>query len=276
MMRTAKTALLALLMAAAGGMAGGGAAAAGETTPDERAGGAAAAGEGTALPADDMVLIPAGAFVMGDDDGDDASPAHRVRLNAFWMDRCEVTCAEYGAFCDATGHSLPVFWGVVEFRCGPDFPEHPVVGVSSGDAMAYAEWVGKRLPTEAEWEYAARGGLAGMPYDRGASVDSTTANTWRAGYGGTLPVGSFPPNGYGLHDMTGNVWEWVADWYDPDYYQHSPGDDPPGPDAGRFRVIRGGGWHSGPYCCRVHQRNALPAYWLDFAGGFRCVRDAGE
>jgi len=249
---------------------------AGAATAGERAVAAAAGGENEAPADGGMVLIPAGAFVMGDDGGGDASPAHRVRLDAFWLDRHEVTCAEYGAFCEATGRRWPVFWGVAEFRCGPDFPDHPVVGVSSADAMAYAEWVGKRLPTEAEWEYAARGGLAGMPYDGGASVDSTTANTIRSGYRGTVPVGSFPPNGYGLHDMTGNAWEWVADWYDPDYYAASPEHDPPGPPEGTFRVFRGGGWHSGPGCCRVYARNALPPHWLDFAGGFRCARDAEE
>jgi formylglycine-generating enzyme required for sulfatase activity len=221
-----------------------------------------------------MVPIPAGEFLMGHEGTGDNSPAHRVRIRAFLMDRHEVTNAEYEAFCRATEHALPFFWERAGFRCGPGYPDHPVIGVSSIDARDYAKWRGKRLPTEAEWEYAARGGLEGMRYANGNTLDSSKVNFTRSNQGGTVEVGSYEPNGYGLHDMTGNVQEWVADRFDPEYYKSSPEADPQGPEKGRFRVIRGGGWYTGPGCMDVSLRYALPANWVDFNVGFRCARDA--
>jgi iron(II)-dependent oxidoreductase len=212
---------------------------------------------------------------MGDSTEGDHNPVHVVYVDSFYMDKYEVTNAEFYDFCLETGGRLPEFWGMDEFRSGPDFPNHPVVGVSWADAKAYAEWVGKRLPTEAEWEYAARGGLVGQSYTTGASLDSTQANITVKGVAtGLMKVGSFLPNGYGLHDMAGNVVEWVADYYDQDYYARSPKENPTGPQTGKFRVIRGGGWHSGPFCNRVYFRNALPPGWRDINVGFRCVSDA--
>ena len=219
-----------------------------------------------------MVLIPAGEFVMGNPGGAD-NPAHPVRLKAFCLDQREVTCAQYLAFCQATKHALPMFWEMEGFRNGPKYPDHPVVGVSWEDAAAYAAWCGKRLPTEAEWECAARGGKAGLDYAHGPSIAPDDANYARSGKGGTLPVGSYPANSYGLFDMTGNVAEWVADWYDATYYASGPKENPPGPEKGKFRVFRGGGWHTGPGCCQVSHRNALPDNWLDFNVGFRCAAD---
>jgi sulfatase modifying factor 1 len=146
--------------------------------------------------------------------------------------------------------------------------------VSWGDAQEYAEWCGKRLPTEAEWEYAGRGGLIGMNYPNGDTIDSTAANYFiKDAVKGTVPVGSYPPNGFGLYDMAGNVVEWVSDYYDWDYYGVSPYENPQGPEKGKFRVIRGGGWHSGPYCNRVHFRSGLRGNWVDFNVGFRCVKN---
>ena len=165
----------------------------------------------------ELVLIPGGEFVMGKDDEGDCSPAHKVYIDSFYMDKYEVTNAQYLEFCKETGRALPEFWGMKQFRSGSDFPDHPVVGISWRDANAYAEWAGKRLPTEAEWEFAARGGLVGMNYPHGNELDSAQANYTLADLEGTAPVGSFAPNGYGLHDMTGNVWEWVADYYDGEY-----------------------------------------------------------
>lgn len=234
------------------------------------------------LNASDMVLIPAGEFIMGkDEEGKtpDHSPAHSVHLDSFYLDKCEVTNAQYLAYCEQTGARLPEFWGMEEFRSGPDFPTHPVVGVSWTEARKYAEWAGKRLPTEAEWEYAARGGLVGADYPSGDELKPAAANYWlwpelRSTGKGLMPVASYAPTGYGLHDMAGNAAEWVSDAYGADYYDRSPDRNPTGPKGEKFRVIRGGGWHSGPGCVRVYYRNALPSNWRDFNVGFRCARDA--
>jgi sulfatase modifying factor 1 len=220
-----------------------------------------------------LVLIPGGEFTMGKDNAGDYSPSHKVYVDSFYMDRYEVTNAQYLRFCEETEARLPEFWGMKEFRSGPDFPDYPVVGITWSDARDYAEWSGKRLPTEAEWEYAARGGLVDMNYPQGESLDSIQANYTLADLEGTTAVGSFPPNGYGLYDMAGNVWEWVADYYHEGYYKTSPARNPPGPEDGKFKVIRGGGWHSGPFCNRVYYRQALPPHWVDFAVGFRCVKN---
>jgi formylglycine-generating enzyme required for sulfatase activity len=224
-------------------------------------------------PTDGMVLIPAGEFEMGDESRADRQPVHVVRVDSFYMDAREVTNAEYLAFCEDTERRLPEFWGLDRYRSGPDFPDHPVVGVSWFDATAYAEWRGKRLPTEAEWEYAARGGLVGEPYPHGGTLEPTDGNYSKSELGGPVPVGSYPPNGYGLYDMLGNVCEWVYDRFGPEYYSVSPVDNPTGPEEGTHRGIRGGGWHTGPGCVAVYHRNALPGNWLDINVGFRCVRD---
>lgn len=220
----------------------------------------------------EMILIPSGEFTMGVANDLADNPPHIVRVTSFLLDKYEVTNAQYLSYCESTGAELPGFWGFREFRSGLDFPNHPVVGVSWYQARAYAEWVGKRLPTEAEWEYAARGGLMAAPYPHGTELTNKDANFWPSE--GTVRVGTYPANGFALHDMAGNVAEWVADLYDADYYVESPTVDPAGPTEGRFRVIRGGGWHSGPNCIRVAYRNALPPGWIDFAVGFRCARDA--
>jgi iron(II)-dependent oxidoreductase len=221
-----------------------------------------------------MVRIPAGEFTMGREGSEDHSPAHRVRLKAFYLDKYEVSNRDYLKFCEADKHHLPDFWGMKEFHSGTEFPDHPVVGISWQDAMAYARWAGKRLPTEAEWEYAARGGLQGKNFPPGDEMTPAQANFAVQGRkGGTMPVGSYPANGYGLNDMSGNVVEWIADLYQADYYQSSPVENPTGPSKGRFHVIRGGGWHSGLSCNRVFYRNALPSNWVDINVGFRCAKD---
>jgi formylglycine-generating enzyme required for sulfatase activity len=221
----------------------------------------------------EMVLVPGGEFEMGKKGDDDHSPAHTIHIDAFYIDKYEVTNAQYAEFCEATERNLPEFWGMKDFRSGPDFPNHPVTGVSWYDAEAYAEWTGKRLPTEAEWEYAARGGLAGEDYPCGDRIDATLANFSRSEKGGSVPVASYPANGFGLHDMVGNVSEWVADYYSGDYYKKSPDKNPTGPKEGKFRVFRGGGWHTGPGCSKVFYRNGLPPNWVDFNVGFRCAKD---
>ncbi len=217
-----------------------------------------------------MVLVPAGSFMMGAEGELEYSPPHEVYVDSFYIDKHEVTNAEYFEFCEATGRHLPEFWGMDIYHCGPDYPDYPVVGINWRDADAYATWAGKRLPTEAEWEYAARGGLEGKQYPYGDDMDSTMANFKSKG---TVPVGSYPPNGYGLYDMAGNVNEWVADYFGFDYYKNSPTENPQGPEIGKFKVFRGGGWHSGKSCNRVYFRNGLPVNWVDFNVGFRCAWD---
>lgn len=222
----------------------------------------------------DMVLIQAGEFIMGKNKKADASPEHKVILESFYMDKYEVTNAQYFKFCQETKKKLPEFWGMVKYFSGIVYPKHPVVGINWRDAEAYAKWAGKRLPTEAEWEYAARGGLIGKEFPNGKNIDSSKANyTIKGESKGAVAVGSYSPNGFGLYDMAGNVCEWVADWYDKDCYKNSPRKNPKGPKDGKFKVFRGGGWHSGPGCINVFRRNALPSNWVDFNVGFRCVKD---
>lgn len=194
-----------------------------------------------------MALIPAGEFQMGSNDGgNDELHIHTVYLDDFYMDVYEVTNAQYKKFTDATGHKVPYYWNNSDYNA----PNQPVVGVSWYDAKDYAEWTGGRLPTEAEWEKAARGRLEGKTYPWGDVFTNDDANY--AGYAGgtggkdiwnyTSPVGSFAPNGYGLYDMAGNVWEWCVDWYGADYYMKSPRQNPTGPSSGTRRVLRGGSW----------------------------------
>jgi formylglycine-generating enzyme required for sulfatase activity len=216
--------------------------------------------------ADAMALIPAGSFEMGSPDGDpDEQPVHEVAVKSFYMDVHEVTNGQYKVFADATARPLPRFW-----QPELDKANEPVVGVSLFDAQAYAAWAGKRLPTEAEWEYAARGGRAGCAYPWGNSLDNGAANFKSFGI---LPVMSFPANGFGLYDMAGNVWEWCSDWYSPDFYAVSPAANPTGPVQGALKVLRGGAWYCGPEAVRAANRfYALPDA-RSFTVGFRCVRD---
>jgi formylglycine-generating enzyme required for sulfatase activity len=335
-----------------GGMAGG------ESTAGEPASAVGAAGVGggaDAASTEGMVWVPAGTFVMGTNDGHwNASPAHAVRMDGFWIDAHEVTNAQFAAFVEATGYvtvaekpidpadfpphvrahmppgvlpaSSMVFtptdgpvrldneaqwWRMVE---GADWrhPEgpgssiegrmdHPVVHVCWADAKAYADWAGKSLPTEAQWEYAARGGLSGVTYvwgDEKLPDGQWMANIWQGdfpvtntlddGYLTTAPVGSYPANGYGLYDMSGNVWEWCADYYSDRYYARSPDANPPGPAryedhgprAGEgmpMRIIRGGSFLcSDTYCLGYHPTARM--YTTEDSAtnhtGFRCVSDA--
>ena len=223
----------------------------------------------------DMVLIPQGEFMMGKNtiNPTDWQPEHKVSIDAFYMDKYEVTNKQYYDFCVKTKHALPEFWGSANFKSGMDFPDYPVVGVTSFDAEQYARWAGKRLPTEAEWEYAARGGLTGKNFPWGDQVDSAKVNYGKK-FKSIRKIGSFPPNNFGLFDITGNVWEWTSDFYGDDYYKTSPVENPKGPQSGRFKVIRGGSWHSGAMCVQTYYRNGLPSSWVDFAVGFRCVKSA--
>ena len=222
-----------------------------------------------------MVLITSGEFTMGKSTAapSDWQPEHLVRISSFYMDKYEVTNKQYYEFCTAANYPLPQFWGMKEFKSGPEYPDFPVVGVSYSDAFSYAKWAGKRLPTEAEWEYASRGGLLNKNFPSGDQIDSTKVNYGKK-YKGILKVGSFQPNGYGLYDIAGNVWEWTSDFYSENYYSTSPSDNPKGPERGRFKVIRGGSWHSGAMCQQNYYRNGLSPSWVDFGVGFRCVKNA--
>jgi formylglycine-generating enzyme required for sulfatase activity len=213
---------------------------------------------------------------MGSDDGeDDEKPVHTVYVDAFYMDIYEVTNAQFQQFCELTGR--PLHRHRNDGRPGYGKSNQPVMGTGWQEAVAYCEWVGKRLPTEAEWERAARGGLEGKRYPWGdESPDETKANFNRH-VGHPTPVGSYPPNGYGLHDMAGNVEEWCYDWYRPDYYQNSPKRNPQGPDSGfhGWRVVRGGDWHYVPEHLRVSTRRGDypgPVRGGGYHFGFRCAK----
>jgi formylglycine-generating enzyme required for sulfatase activity len=294
-----------------------------------------------------MVWIPAGTFHMGRDPAfcdsplccmggvKNALPIHEVEIDGFWMDRTDVTNAQFARFVRATGYKTvaerivgdlppgsfifkppdkvsdlkhPVWW---VFIAGADWrhPEgqdssldgrmdHPVVQVCWYDAVAYAKWAGKRLPTEAEWEYAARGGLDGKRFAWGDELRPAgkwQANIWQGdfpirntlddGFQATAPVGSFPPNGFGLSDMSGNVWQWCADWYRPDYYEHSPRRNPQGPNDSDDpdepgvpkRVQRGGSFLCSDLYCQGYQPGSRGKGQPDSAAchiGFRCARSA--
>lgn len=279
------------------------------TAPTESATSASTA---TAVIAEGMELIRAGRFLMGAADGLPVeAPVHELSVKDFLIDRHAVTVAEFGEFVRATAYTTEaekLGWsGAFDMQAGswkrvdgadwrhPDGPassassREPVTQVSWNDASAYAKWAKKRLPTEAEFEYAARGGLAGKRYSWGDELTRDgkyQANWWQGrfpdrnlgsdGFIGRAPVGSFPANGYGLYDMTGNVWEWCADWFAEDYYRVSPAADPRGPSSGGHRVIRGGSWLcSENYCTgyRVAARNhTAPDTGLNNLG-FRCVKD---
>ena len=209
-----------------------------------------------------LVLVPAGAFLMGSEEGFPVErPVHRVFVNAFYLGKYPVTNAQYERFVAETGHRVPYLddprarldnWDLEKRTYPPGRAQHPVVLVSWHDAQAYCAWAGGRLPTEAEWEKAARGGLEEKRYPWGDEIDPSLANYDNRE--GTTPVGSYPANGYGLYDMVGNVWEWVADWYDAQYYRESPAQNPQGPEKGAVRVLRGGAWLLFAQFCRVAYR----------------------
>ena len=310
-----------------------------------------------------MVWIPGGEFSMGcvhELARPDERPIHRVRVDGFWMDRTEVTNAQFRAFVDATGYRTvaerPVDWEELKKQCPPGTPkpademllpgslaftppaqpvpldavdqwwtwttganwrhpggpktsiegmdDFPVVQVAFEDAVAYCRWAGKRLPTESEWEFAARGGLDGKLNDWGDEpVTPARANTWQGsfpdhnsaedGFVGASPVGSFPPNGYGLVDMAGNVWEWCSDLYRADAYarrvlEAGPGTvvvnpkgptsclDPRNPQSKDSRVHRGGSFLCNDSYCASYRPAARMACSSDTSLqhlGFRCVRE---
>jgi formylglycine-generating enzyme len=210
-------------------------------------GGSSTAGKPTKAPdLKHMVRIPAGEFTMGRDGGDrDEAPQHRVWLDEFYMDRLEVTNGEFRRFCDSTGYLYPNNPG---FDAGyfVDKPSFPVVNITWEQARNYCAWAGERLPTEAEWEKAARG-TDGRLYPWGNAWGDSVANIHGEPFERTAPVGSLPRGAspYGVLDMAGNVWEWCADWYELEYYSKAPNRNPLGPVGPTpWRVVRGGGFTS--------------------------------
>jgi formylglycine-generating enzyme required for sulfatase activity len=232
-----------------------------------------------------MVLVPAGEFLMGSTGADvdavmaycseckrdffaDEQPQRTVFLDAFWIDRTEVTNAQY---------ELCVRAGVCRVADMGDYdpqgrPNHPVVQVTWYDAQTYCRWAGGRLPTEAEWEKAARG-VDGRLYPWGSAAPDCSKAQYEQCGGGTVAVGSRSAgqSPYGLQDAAGNAWEWVSDWYDAGYYTRSPGRNPLGPDSGEYRVLRGGSYSDGMRNMRPADRgNRTPAERLGRIG-FRCA-----
>ncbi len=263
----------------------------------------------TPIVPEGMVPIPGGIFQMGSNDADawddeqwdDEQPAHPVFMDTFYMDTHEVTNLEYKRFVLANPQwqktLIPdalqsVFY--LKHWSGNNYPSgeanHPVVYVSWYAAMAYSAWAGKRLPTEAEWEKAARarGGRSGLKYPWGNTISSARAN-YDDNVGDTRPVGSYASNGYGLYDMAGNVWEWCLDEYDADFYSASPSSNPLSGVSGSMlanldeivddytniksrRVLRGGGWLDFSRDLRVAARSKNTPTLTSSGVGFRCAR----
>ena len=251
----------------------------------------------------EMVLIPAGEFAMGHDNNETTKPVHTVYVDAFYIDKYEVTVGQYNQFVHDAGHRPLPDW--VSKYSPTD--QHPVVGVTWHDAMAYAKWAGKRLPTEAEWEKAARGDLVGKFQAWGdAALDGTQCNfadkslseVWNTerkpednwadkiiddGYAYTAPVGSYPPNGYGLYDTAGNVWEYCFDAYDKNFYVNSPSQNPiaqiivkDGENnivaINKLRVSRGGSWLDGLASIWIASRLGVDPKNATINHGFRCAK----
>jgi formylglycine-generating enzyme required for sulfatase activity len=225
-----------------------------------------------------LVDIPEGVFSMGFDGTqalEDERPLHRVWLDAFSMDLHEVTTAQYALFLATTNRPAPWQWQTVDLAQHGD---RPVIGVDWADADAFCRWKGKRLPTEAEWEKAARGTDGRLhPWGNHAptSVLANYALGARFSYSQVLlPVRSFEQgkSPYGLYQMAGNVWEWVQDWYAANYYETSPERNPPGPEQGQFKVLRGGSWSDLPKYLLTYGRFKLPPETRNSYTGFRCAK----
>ena len=276
---------------------------------------AARAGEVFGVMRDDlllpeMVAIPAGRFRMGNNSpavkpefGADFSHVHTVSVSAFRMSRFLVTNAQYQAFSAATRREAPLppkGWSNYVVR----YPNHPVVNVNYDDAVAYTAWLTTvtgspfRLPTEAEWEYAARSGIEGQNFVFGDEWQARAANTatwhigrlvdrdgWKAWWDSdgnrlaksqpmTTRVGSFQPTAWGLYDMAGNVWQWTADWYQADYYTVSPAENPMGPATGDEKVLRGCSWYNQPDVCFIATRDRYAPERRLYYNGFRVVAAA--
>ena len=248
---------------------------------------------------DGMVSIPSGEFWMGrthyflidevgwlERDRRDDMPAHKTYIDSFYLDKYEVTNEEYARFAEANAKPKLWYWPAGKVAKGEE--RQPVHDVTWYEADAYCKSVRKRLPTEAEWERAVRGGLDRKKFawgDAGVGLGGNDPDAAPGGPGektkqahvgypwGAAPVGSYPANGFGLFDMVGNVWEWTNDWYDRDYYPVSPDRNPPGPTTGKYKVIRGGGWSDDDERNFMnHYRNFADPSVRTYTVGFRCAK----
>lgn len=222
-----------------------------------------------------MVRIPDGWFAMGCATGrDDEKPVHRVWVDAFELAAYQVTNTEYGEFLSSTGAAPPPFWNSENFN----HPQMPVAAVSWHEANRYCEWLsgasGKkfRLPTEAEWERAARGGIEGQLYPWGDAAPEQVPDYQKRWRGGPEPVGLYAPNPYGIYNLGDNVHEWCADWYDADFYAVSPQRNPQGPHTGSRRASRGGSWRHHIKVTRTAARSSIPPEFQYADYGFRVAR----
>ena len=221
-----------------------------------------------------LLLVPGGEFTMGS-----GSATRQVHVDAFYMDKYEVTAARYEKFLKGAARREPDNWSSIKF---PQEADRPVTGVDWGDAGAYCRWAGKRLPTEAEWEKAARG-TDGRLYPWGNDPPNPRLANYKqdqsySSSGSVTEVGSYEAgkSPYGLYDMAGNVWEWVTDWYDDDYYRNGPARNPPGPANGDEKVVRGGSWSfQAQSLLTVSRLWFAPTMRAGFVG-FRCAQDAGR
>ena len=221
-----------------------------------------------------LLSVPAGEFPMGSTDSDSQAypnekPQHTVYLDAFWIDQTEVTNTMYRLCVQAGLCQAP---SKTTYYAGTQFGNSPVVYVSWNDAQAYCQWAGRKLPTEAQWEKAARG-TDGHTYPWGEGIGCDKAN-YAGCIGKAIAVGSYPSGAspYGALDMAGNVWEWVADWYDQNYYASSPSSNPPGSVTSQYRVLRGGSWKNEAQDMRAANRGRGDPGIPDVDYGFRCAR----
>jgi sulfatase modifying factor 1 len=220
-----------------------------------------------------FVQIPGGSFSMGSDEGaEDERPVHRVYVDAFELAIYPVTAGAYDVFMRATGHTAPREWSG-----DPSTFDRPVVGVSWVDSVAYCDWMSRtgeqyRLPTEAEWEHAARGGLENKRYPWGDEIPPWIPDGGRGPIEGPWPVTLGEPNGFGLFGIGANIHEWCADWYAADYYASSPSSNPQGPSSGSRRASRGGAWRHAVTISRCSARSRIDPTFRYTDYGFRIAR----